>query len=164
MKRINQLQPLSKEHHQSLRLAKKCRDVINTKSNTDIIAFAVQLKNDFNTQWKKHFLIEEKYIFSTAKSKGGEISEICQRLEKEHRRLEALVEKISAGDIQLLPDFGALLHDHTRMEERKLFPMVEDTFTPAELDNIIKNKPGNTSQPKNHLNKPEDKPENKPEG
>lgn len=138
MKRITQLQPLSNEHHQSLRLAKKCKDILAKETDEVIKAFSLQLKDEFDTQWDKHFRTEEKTIFSVAESKGKEISEICQQLKKEHQTMENMVESISAGDYQLLHEFGQLLHDHTRLEERQLFPMVEDQFTQEELDNILK--------------------------
>ena len=138
MKRITQLQPLSNEHHQSLRLAKKCKDILAKETDEVIKAFSLQLKDEFDTQWDKHFRTEEKTIFSVAEAKGKEISEICQQLKKEHQTMENMVESISAGDYQLLHEFGQLLHDHTRLEERQLFPMVEDQFTQEELDNILK--------------------------
>ena len=138
MKRINQLQPLSKEHHLSLRLAKKCKDIAAKETDEVKIAFSLQLKDDFDTQWDKHFRTEEKTIFSVAENKDTEISEVCQQLKKEHQILEDMVENISAGDYQLLHEFGQLLHDHTRLEENQLFPMVEDQFTQEELDNILK--------------------------
>ena len=138
MKRITQLQPLSSEHHQSLRLAKKCKDILAKETDEVIKAFSLQLKDEFDTQWDKHFRTEEKTIFSVAEAKGKEISEICQQLKKEHQTMEKMVESISAGDYQLLHEFGQLLHDHTRLEERQLFPMVEDMFTQEELDNILK--------------------------
>jgi hemerythrin-like domain-containing protein len=138
MKRITQLQPLSNEHHQSLRLAKKCKDIIAKETDEVIKAFSLQLKDEFDAQWDNHFRTEEKTIFSVAEDKGKEISEICQQLKKEHQILENMVESISSGDYQLLHEFGQLLHDHTRLEERQLFPMVEDMFTQEELDNILK--------------------------
>ena len=138
MKRINQLQPLSKEHHLSLRLAKKCKDIAANENDEALKAFSLQLKDDFDAQWDKHFRTEEKTIFSVAESKDTELSEICQQLEKEHQIMEDMVEKIVAGDYQLLQEFGQLLHDHTRLEENQLFPMVEEQFTRQELDNILK--------------------------
>ncbi len=135
MKRIKPLQPLSMEHHQSLRLAKKCKDIL-TQTPEEIQSFSQQLQSDFNEQWLKHFKIEEDSIFSVARKKGGEIASVCQQLEQEHHIMADLVEKIAAGDYSLLQQFGQLLHDHTRREERELFPMVEAEFTDDELDNI----------------------------
>lgn len=138
MKRIKQLLPLSKEHHESLRLAKKCKDVIANETEEVVKKFSLQLKDDFEMQWKNHFSVEEETIFSVGESKSTEISEICRQLKKEHHTLENMVKDISLGDYQLLHDFGQLLHDHTRLEERELFPRVENQFTQEELDNILK--------------------------
>ena len=101
MKRITQLQPLSNEHHQSLRLAKKCKDILAKETDEVIKVFSLQLKDEFDAQWNNHFRTEEKTIFSVAEDKGKEISEICQQLKIEHQILENMVESISAGDYQL---------------------------------------------------------------
>ncbi|HFB65722.1 MAG TPA: hemerythrin domain-containing protein [Aeromonadales bacterium] len=137
MKRIKPLQSLSMEHHQSLRLAKKCKDIL-AQTPEEIKIFSQQLQSNFNEQWLKHFKIEEESIFSVARKKGGEIASVCQQLEQEHHTMKNLVEKIAAGEYSLLQQFGQLLHDHTRREERELFPMVEAEFTDDELDNILK--------------------------
>lgn len=137
MKRIDQLQALSKEHHLSLCLAKKCKDARVKLSEASIKDLAEQLKIDFAGPWQQHFDIEEKTIFIHAQSKGEEFSEICRQLKNEHRLLKQMVAKIYAGEYQMLADFGQLLHDHTRTEERRLFPMVESLFNQQELDNIL---------------------------
>lgn len=138
MKRIAQLLPLSKEHHQSLSLAKKCKDIIAKETDEVIKAFCLQLKDDFDTQWDKHFRTEENTIFCVAETKNKEISVLCHQLEKEHHILEEMVKNISVGNYAVLYEFGQLLHDHTRVEERQLFPMVEALFIQQELDNILK--------------------------
>ncbi len=138
MKRIEQLQLLSKEHHQSLVLAKKCKDILKEESAVDEVkAFCFQLKAAFETQWIRHFKIEENTIFNVAEKKSEEISKICQQLKKEHKILESMVVNIAKGNYQLLNEFGQLLYDHTRLEERQLFPLVEQLFTQDELDNIM---------------------------
>lgn len=136
MKRVEQLQFLSKEHHQSLVLASKCKKIVANETVEFVKAFCLQLKNDFDTQWVTHFKTEESRIFSVAVGKGGEIAELSQRLIKEHRLLEELLEKIVDGEYQQLTVFGQLLHDHTRLEERVLFPLVEELFSQQELASI----------------------------
>ncbi|RDH84819.1 MAG: hypothetical protein DIZ80_04970 [endosymbiont of Galathealinum brachiosum] len=137
MKRIEQLQYISKEHHQSLVLASKCKKIITKETEEVVRNFSRQLKLDFDVKWFRHFRIEEKTIFSVAEKKGKEISDLCQQLQKEHKVLEKMVEEISGGNYQMLPEFGQLLHDHTRLEERQLFPLVEQLFTGEELNNIL---------------------------
>lgn len=137
MKRIEQLQYLSKDHHQSLVLANKCKKIIAKDTNEVIKDFSYQLKQDFDVQWHKHFRIEEETIFNVAKKKGKEISNLCKQLQEEHKVLLKMVENISNGNYQLLHEFGQLLYDHTRLEERQLFPLVEQLFTEQELNNIL---------------------------
>jgi len=137
MKRIEQLQALSKEHHLSLQLAKKCKDIKIKNDYKALSEFSLQLSKDFNTLWKQHFHIEEQSIFNVAKNKTDEINRLCQQLKLEHSTMRDMVSKIAAGEYSLLHDFGKLLHDHTRLEERQLFPLVEKHFNTAELNNIL---------------------------
>jgi hemerythrin-like domain-containing protein len=137
MKRINQLLPLSKEHHLSLTLAKKCKDILVRESKQVIRAFSLELKADFDLQWKNHFSVEEETIFNLAQSKGEDIAKLCHQLKQEHHQMEVMVKDIAQGNVALLHDFGELLHDHTRCEERVLFPMVETLFTEIELNTIL---------------------------
>lgn len=138
MKRIEQLIPLSKEHHLSLRLAKQCKDLAAKGAEQEIKAFSQQLKKAFDAQWDEHFKVEEQTIFSLAEEKGKDISAVCQQLNNEHQAMRNMAEQISAGNYGLLQEFGQLLHDHTRLEEQVLFPMVEETFNQQELDNVLK--------------------------
>jgi len=137
MKRIKQLQSLSKDHHQSLVLAKKCKS-INIEDDREVVEeLSLRLQSDFDTLLRKHFRLEEKTIFSIAQTKDENIKKLCQQLEQEHKALEKMIDTISKGEYQLFVEFGQLLHDHTRLEERQLFPMVEEQFTTQELDIIL---------------------------
>jgi hemerythrin-like domain-containing protein len=138
MKRIEQLQALSKEHHQSLVLAKKCKDIAVCENEQTISLFCKQLKDDFDNLWERHFRVEEQTIFRIAKTKSDELLKLSNRLENEHRIMNAMIEKISLGEYQNLLEFGQLLYDHTRTEERKLFPLIEIEFSDKELENILK--------------------------
>ena len=137
MKRLKQLQLLSKEHHQSLVLAKKCKEINDKETVDSVKEFSQLLKVEFETIWLHHFKVEEKTIFSVAENKSNGINKICKQLKEEHVTLEKMVEKISAGEFKLIHEFGQLLHDHTRLEERQLFPLVEELFTEEELGNIL---------------------------
>ncbi len=48
-------------------------------------------------------------------------------------------EQIKSGNYTLLQNFGKLLKQHTRAEERQLLPLLEKVLKPAELDSIYKN-------------------------
>jgi len=137
MKRIKQLQSLSKDHHLSLVLAKKCKSINIADDREGAEVLSLRLQSDFDTLLRKHFRLEENLIFTIAQTKGENIKKLCQQLEQEHKRLEEMTDAISKGNYQLLVEFGELLHDHTRLEERQLFPMIEEQFTMQELDAVL---------------------------
>ncbi len=57
MKRIEQLQPLSKEHHQSLVLAQKAIKVNKSGDMNSISILCREIVNDYPAAWKVHFQI-----------------------------------------------------------------------------------------------------------
>ena len=62
MKRIEQLQPLSKEHHLSLVLAQKAIKVSRAGNKNEISQLCQQIVDEFPSVWKVHFKIEEESI------------------------------------------------------------------------------------------------------
>ncbi len=63
MKRITQLQPLSKEHHQSLVLSQKAINTAQQGDEKQIAEFCQQIVQSYPGDWKIHFKIEEDSIF-----------------------------------------------------------------------------------------------------
>ncbi len=49
------------------------------------------------------------------------------------------------GELEHMAEFAQLLHQHTRTEERQLFPLVETLFNPSQLSSIL----NACQQPKN---------------
>lgn len=136
MKRTEALQPLSSEHHTSLALARQCTQTAEGVDPEAIAQLCAELVRDFPT-WERHFQLEEQAIFQPAQEKGGELATICAHLEKEHNQIRALVRQMAEGDPGPLAKFGSLLHDHTRVEERLLFPLVEQHFSAEELEQVL---------------------------
>ena len=134
MKRKEQLIRLSKDHHQSLVLAKKC---INThaSNDADLIALLCQsIVESFDAVWEKHFAIEEEGVFKQAAAYSDQLNALCQQLIDEHQQLRSLKENMARGDYSCLGEFGEILKRHTRVEERELFPLVEHAFSETELE------------------------------
>jgi hemerythrin-like domain-containing protein len=50
--------------------------------------------------------------------------------------MDCYYEQIKAGDQSVLGDFGTLLKQHTRTEERELFPLLETYFDNKTLEQI----------------------------
>ena len=138
MKRNKALQALSMEHHQSLLLAKKCRQMAVEQDKEKVKKFCSQLQQDFSAQWENHFLTEEKSIFAFANNKTAALKQLCEQLQQQHDTMRVWVKQINPENSELLQQFGVLLAEHTRLEERGLFPLVEAEFTQQELDYIAK--------------------------
>ncbi len=147
MKRIEQLHPLSKEHHQSLVLAQKAIKVNKSGDMNSISILCREIVNDYPAAWKVHFQIEEDSIFqlfdldsegtdNTSRQKDREITQLCEKLKQQHLTMNSYYEQMKSGDYTLLGKFGELLKQHTRTEERELFPLLDTALTSEELDNV----------------------------
>jgi len=133
MKRIEALANLSREHHESLKLAKQCLDTLASGDKARIEALCRDVANNFDTSWDRHFHNEEATIFSITTTLEGKIHELGEQLVKEHDRMRDMAKSMKAGDCSRLREFGELLRSHTRVEERELFPLVETHFSPEQL-------------------------------
>ena len=146
MKRIEQLQPLSKEHHLSLVLAHKAIKVSKAGNEHDIADLCHQIVDEYPTVWKIHFQIEEESIFSLFNANAKErtkrtqlyedMLQLCKQLQQEHTTMNTYCQQMKSGNYAILGEFGRLLKQHTRTEERQLFPALESILSPNELDII----------------------------
>ena len=147
MKRIVQLQNLSKEHHQSLTLAQKAIKIADAQNPEAISELCKEIVNDYPAIWKIHFKIEEDSIFQLFPESGAEkvsekpyseISNLCRLLKEEHQTMNGYYEQMKAGDYSVLGKFGTLLKKHTRTEERELFPRLEQNMSLELLNKVLK--------------------------
>jgi len=152
MKRIEQLQPLSREHHQSLLLAQKAIKTGRSGDHHLITTLCQEIVDDYDALWRVHFQIEEESIFLFVKNKAQnnldhppeknviEIAQLCEQLYQEHLTMNHYYEQIKSDSDHnlgtLLEQFGELLKQHTRTEERQLFPLLDTLFSPEELEQI----------------------------
>jgi len=138
MKRAEELTTLSREHHESLKLAKQCLDTLAKGDARRIEALCREIADSFDATWDRHFRNEEATIFDVTATLDGRIRELGEQLLAEHERMRELAKRMQAGDCSRLQEFGELLRDHTRLEERELFPLVEDRFTPEQMMRIAR--------------------------
>ncbi len=121
MKRSAALQPLSREHHTALKLAKACEraalagDEIALACRNALQAYADELA--------AHFLCEEQTLLPLLT--GTPEQSLADRTVSEHRQLQALLEGLRRNDADALQRFGVCLAAHVRFEERMLFPALE---------------------------------------
>ncbi|WP_201575355.1 hemerythrin domain-containing protein [Psychrobacter sp. H8-1] len=150
MKRANQLQPLSRQHHLGLNIArhaKECPDdhAAITKHWSALTAYLSDMH--------EHFQIEDTLIANALlpyKETQSEVASVLETLEKQHKSLYEFMAKVKisteskdsknskANEVTVVEvkELGTLLYDHIRFEERELFPIVERYLTEEELDAI----------------------------
>lgn len=134
-KRHPALIPLSRDHHHGLALALRCRKhalgQLNPGDPAAMEACAAEASRFFNENLAAHFEAEETVLFPLMAA-HQECRELVARLEGEHRKFAGLVAgtRGPGGPRKFLFDFGDLLEQHIRSEERQLFPAFE-TLVPA---------------------------------
>ena len=134
-KRHPALIPLSRDHHHGLALALRCRKhalgQLNPGDPAAMEACAAEAARFFNENLAVHFEAEETVLFPLMAT-HEESRELVTRLEGEHRKFARLVAGTGGpgGPRKFLFDFGDLLEQHIRSEEKQLFPAFE-TLVPA---------------------------------
>ena len=144
MKRIEQLQSLSREHHLSLVLANKAIKIAKLGDEAQMKVFCQQVGDEFEGRWQAHFRKEERTIFAVIEDKyqhilteiAPEDATLVTLLKQQHQQMRTLASNMQQGCIHQLAEFGLLLRDHTRLEERRLFPLISQLFNAQELDQI----------------------------
>jgi quercetin dioxygenase-like cupin family protein/hemerythrin superfamily protein len=97
-----------------------------------------------------HFRREEEAVFPLLVEADGEHRALLVQALLDHQRLHALADRLAdelnadAVSSQLLSETGSLLESHVRLEERRLFPLVEqlagerlDEVAPAHADSPV---------------------------
>ena len=138
MKRAEQLQDLSREHHDSLVMAKRIAEVAEGGDDTEILEAIETVKNYYETELEVHFQHEERTIFAPIFKEYREHTGIATQLLKEHGAMRMLMPKLHVASAREdLAEFATMLKNHTRMEERELFPIVESNFSDEQLDAVL---------------------------
>ncbi len=140
MKRHFGLVEFSRDHHQALILAQICkRNSPQYKGMPATIdekaEYAVKM---WGRELKPHFQFEEKYLIPISESKTEKLRELCRRIILEHEEIEKLITKI-AGREELeivLDEFGNLLDNHVRFEEREWFDEIQKELTVEEIEHL----------------------------
>jgi hemerythrin-like domain-containing protein len=133
MKRDEALQQLSRDHHRALEVALKLRRAT--------AADAVPARDRFVEFWREHgavhLRVEEDVMLPAFARHGDPTGPEVVRVLTDHveiRRRAADLESASDPDAADLNALGEMLNDHVRHEERVLFPLIEESLPPAELE------------------------------
>lgn len=128
---------LSRDHHQALVQAmalKRTTDESRAAVVADFVAF-------FDAHAQRHFEIEEQVLLPRWAAFAG-IEHIVDpdvaRMLREHVELRALVEILRTGAAgpALVRETGDRLDAHVRLEERKVFPKIQQSLGDEQLEEL----------------------------
>jgi hemerythrin-like domain-containing protein len=140
MKRTPELRTLSEDHHHGLVHARRLRRA----AEGDEITSAESTARDFLDFWQRdtalHFRKEEEVLLPVMARYGGDISrEPLVEIIEDHAHIRGLVMQLSdeamGGNVRLetLHEIGERLEAHIRLEERVVFPLIEESLSEATL-------------------------------
>lgn len=129
MKRHAALLQHSREHHHSLKLARLASFAADFGSPEAIAQAAATILEECPETIEAHFRGEEEGILQQMEAIGQH--ELVARTLAEHARLRELCQHMRQPDAATLAEFGNLLRDHVRFEERELFEVAQDLLYPV---------------------------------
>jgi len=137
MKRHQQLQPLSRQHHNGLLASMLLKKGIEKAADPkEMAAFILDFwQNDLEDHFKaeEYFLLPPLYDIDFDKC-------LIDTLLQEHSMLRLYITKLQQNntDINSITLFADLLEQHIRFEERQLFPAAEKSLTEEQLQQLGK--------------------------
>lgn len=138
MKRAEQLQKLSREHHGSLVMAKNIAKVAEEGGDEELLEAIETIKSYYSDELEEHFQHEERTIFALIFKQHREHIVLATTLLKEHGFIRLLIPKLALETARKdLAEFAEVLKKHTRMEENELFPLIETLFSDEQLDAVL---------------------------
>ncbi len=131
LKRNENIQPLSREHHYGLLFCWKVRTGL--KKEVDVNRIKRYVEYFYHSHLKPHFKEEETLLFNKVKH------ELCEEAQRDHWEISELITKVLSeeGDMKMwLEELSDKIDNHIRFEERILFPFLEKTLTSTELTKV----------------------------
>jgi hemerythrin-like domain-containing protein len=128
---------LSQDHHQALMEAIRLKRASDETAATVAAAYVEW----FDGHAQRHFEIEEQVLLPAYLNLVGlehGVEPVIVQVLREHVELRALAEQLRAGaaTTALIRETGSRLDDHVRLEERKLFPQIQQTLSDEQLDEL----------------------------
>ncbi|MGC2048080.1 MAG: hemerythrin domain-containing protein [Gallionella sp.] len=123
MKRSTVLQPLSREHHTALTLAKASERAARSGDEALVSQVCQRVIRAFSNELEPHFQFEEVSLLPLLSSTTAQ--PLVERTLADHQQLRGLLDVLRQNDAVALDSFGKCLSAHVRFEERELFPVLE---------------------------------------
>ena len=131
MKRHPALVPLSRDHHHALVIARRLRHATIQTAAETARAFLAH----WDAEQKQHFRLEEELLLPAYAAHGAPNHPAVLRMLLDHMLIRRDADQLAnAPPLELLHDLGARLAAHVELEERELFPLIEQTIPEPELD------------------------------
>ena len=132
MKRAAALVSLSRDHHKTLVVARDLRRA-DAESVCDV-------RSTFLAHWhahgRAHFRLEDEVLLPAFAAHGDAYHPLVGRALCDHVAIRQRVRALDANPSPIpavLHELGSQLAEHVRLEERELFPLIEQTMPAAEL-------------------------------
>lgn len=135
MKRNSILQPLSREHHTALTLAKACERAAMSGDAAQVELACQRAIQAFSDELEAHFQIEESLL---PLLQSPETLLLAQRTLAEHQQLRVFRDGLHLNNVESLGSFGKCLTAHVRFEERELFVVLESVLQEQEITGGVK--------------------------
>ena len=143
MKRAAGLRRLSEDHHHGLVHARRLRRAASSAEGSDQLGAARGFLEFWRAETSGHFREEEEVLLPVYARYGGDLGrEPIRKMHAQHAWLRGLVmrlgDEVGAGTVRpgTLREIGERLDEHIRLEERELFPMVEESLPAEALDEV----------------------------
>lgn len=133
MKRDPALVSLSHDHHQALFVAQKLRRAGN---DTATEAARAAFLDYWESHGRDHFRLEEEILLPAYAGYGDAYDPLVARVLCDHVAIRAQAEALARDPrpgASGLRELGASLADHVRLEERRLFPLIERALPAVRL-------------------------------
>jgi hemerythrin-like domain-containing protein len=114
MKRSAILQPLSREHHTALKLAKACEQAAQSGDKAMVNKICLRAIQAFSSELEPHFQVEESTLLPLFR--GAETHSLVQRTLSGHQQLRELLKVLYQNNTESLYEFGKCLTAHIRKE------------------------------------------------
>ncbi len=136
IKRTEELQPLSRQHHNGLLFCLLLHKGVAKLAEPEVMRDFVQ--HFWYKDLQHHFDMEERYLIPL-KDKYHQLENPLERMIQEHYELKSIINEISLNPThQTIDELRKKLDDHIRFEERVLFPLIEETISLPEREKIGK--------------------------
>jgi DUF438 domain-containing protein len=137
MKRSDALAILSRDHHHALVIARALRRADPQTAS----AARDRFLGFWEAEGRRHFQQEEEHLLPAFAAHGHPRHPLVLQVLSDHVAIRARAARLAATpaaspapvDLRELHELGEALDDHVRLEERRLFPLIEQAIPAAEL-------------------------------